>query len=413
MSKENEQRRKRRPVDKAELKEMLKKQKNKGDVDIKYLKVQKVEATPSGKTPTFGLIDELKCVPVTGELSIDVIRTAFSKFWEEPIDRVDILETKRGPSVLSMSQINTKKVLYVRFVEKDLLFTPFDKLVTTPLKELTYISNQSKQSSSSVNKQGPPADPSKAVKLTPASVMRLGGEVAPSKELIHAMAQEFEIRGKSEDVWLDPTYLKIVVDKTPFATGGFRHAYNGKVVGGSLLRGSRVVLKKYKQDFRAKLKENEVDEKRHMLIQLQMHMIVRNYAKCLQEEAPAEFGECFTFDKVYFFEWEGEPASIEPFIEGEFSKIMNNTGIPTEHFAEEDSYRRKGEAFSHYTFSKSDDKYIVLDLQGIGYRLCDPEIATNDSKAIFTLGNRGVDAVATFLEQHTCNNFCKMLNLDQ
>ena len=36
----------------------------------------------------------------------------------------------------------------------------------------------------------------------------------------------------------------------------------------------------------------------------------------------------------------------------------------------------KAEMFSHYTYVKSGRRLMVLDIQGAGYSLCDPEIAS-------------------------------------
>ena len=35
----------------------------------------------------------------------------------------------------------------------------------------------------------------------------------------------------------------------------------------------------------------------------------------------------------------------------------------------------KAETFSHYSYKKSNTQLMVLDIQGVGYTLCDPEIA--------------------------------------
>ena len=60
---------------------------------------------------------------------------------------------------------------------------------------------------------------------------------------------------------------------------------------------------------------------------------------------------------------------------------------------------------------------MVLDLQGVGFNLCDPEIASStlfadDSSTYFCAGNLSKVAIDTFLAQHICNEFCRSLNLD-
>ena len=49
--------------------------------------------------------------------------------------------------------------------------------------------------------------------------------------------------------------------------------------------------------------------------------------------------------------------------------------------------------------------------------LCDPEIATatlhEDGELNFCAGKLSFKAIGTFLAEHSCNNYCKMLNLTQ
>jgi len=57
---------------------------------------------------------------------------------------------------------------------------------------------------------------------------------------------------------------------------------------------------------------------------------------------------------------------------------------------------------------------MVVDLQGIGYNLCDPEIATkeyfaneNETSVLFCAGNCASDAIDMFLSMHKCNEWCE------
>ena len=38
----------------------------------------------------------------------------------------------------------------------------------------------------------------------------------------------------------------------------------------------------------------------------------------------------------------------------------------------------KAESFVHYSFVKSGKQLIIVDLQGVGFVLCDPEIASSE-----------------------------------
>jgi len=61
---------------------------------------------------------------------------------------------------------------------------------------------------------------------------------------------------------------------------------------------------------------------------------------------------------------------------------------------------------------------MLLDIQGSGYSLYDPEIATvsesvDEDNLHFNLGNLSVAACVNFSNHHFCNKYYKMLNLDK
>ena len=65
---------------------------------------------------------------------------------------------------------------------------------------------------------------------------------------------------------------------------------------------------------------------------------------------------------------------------------------------------------------------MLLDLQGIGYLLCDPEIATIDprvkeggtkSEFYFYLGNLSTNAIHGFMSTHKYNRICGTLGFKE
>jgi len=62
---------------------------------------------------------------------------------------------------------------------------------------------------------------------------------------------------------------------------------------------------------------------------------------------------------------------------------------------------------------------MVVDIQGKGYGLCDPEIASadlrdvDDNTILFCSGNLSYSAIKKFNEVHVCNQHCTLLKLDQ
>ena len=66
----------------------------------------------------------------------------------------------------------------------------------------------------------------------------------------------------------------------------------------------------------------------------------------------------------------------------------------------------------------SGEQLIVVDIQGVGFCLFDPEIASvklydEDRSIYFCAGNLSINAIETFLMQHKCNKFCKLLKLEE
>ena len=85
----------------------------------------------------------------------------------------------------------------------------------------------------------------------------------------------------------------------------------------------------------------------------------------------------------------------------------------------------KAETFVLYTHEKSNNRLMITDLQGVGYQICDPEIATqtiveeksDTSKMLveymFCAGNLSTTAFENFGRQHVCNKYCTKLGLTQ
>ena len=122
------------------------------------------------------------------------------------------------------------------------------------------------------------------------------------------------------------------------------------------------------------------------------------------------------FNKIYFGKIVEEDTcvTIEEYIPGKFTKYVNNNGlsIPVD---KDDNVRllQKAECFAHYTYVKSGEKLMVLDIQGSGYRLYDPEIASTElvveNELLFCVGNLSNTAIQTFLGNYNCiDNMCRM-----
>lgn len=149
-----------------------------------------------------------------------------------------------------------------------------------------------------------------------------------------------------------------------------------------------------------------------------MQYLARNFASQVKEAIAKdkldEYGESFEYKSVYMgIAEDGELLTVEEFIPGDFVKFINNNGIVCE---EDTMLCKKAQAFSHFTYEKSQGKVMVLDIQGSGYTLYDPEIASADLQSEdggyqFCTGNLARNAIESFFEVHQCNSYCKLLKL--
>ena len=103
-------------------------------------------------------------------------------------------------------------------------------------------------------------------------------------------------------------------------------------------------------------------------------------------------------------------------IQGTFQEYINNDGAIVNRVETSSKGLKKVEAFVLYTYKKSKCNLMVLDIQGIGNILCDPEIATEDivdidDEFLFCLGNLATNAIQAFLGVHECNAYCGAVNI--
>ena len=114
---------------------------------------------------------------------------------------------------------------------------------------------------------------------------------------------------------------------------------------------------------------------------------------------------------------DGEYVTIEEFIDGDFTKYLNNTGLVCGNRSTDEC--KKAECLAHYSYEKSSvnafAQLMLLDIQGSMYTLFDPEIASAtlliDSEYLFGVGNLTSEAITAFIENHVCNKFCALLKL--
>ena len=104
---------------------------------------------------------------------------------------------------------------------------------------------------------------------------------------------------------------------------------------------------------------------------------------------------------------------IEEFVEGVFKKWSNNEG-----YVNTSDYAHFLNAFSHWTYTYTNEYLIVTDLQGFVYKnneyiLTDPAILCEVDSDRFGSTNLGSNGIREFFANHSCNKICKKLKLSR
>ena len=150
-----------------------------------------------------------------------------------------------------------------------------------------------------------------------------------------------------------------------------------------------------------------------------MHTLVRIFLQQLEQELKQgdnlePYGKTLIYHKIYMGRSsEEEWVTIEEYIDGEFTKYVNNTGIPCD---EDSDVWKKCESLAHFSYERSGENLVVVDMQGSVQSLFDPKIASmellGNEEVLFSSGNLSLTAINTFIEHHTkCNFYCTLLRL--
>ena len=112
-----------------------------------------------------------------------------------------------------------------------------------------------------------------------------------------------------------------------------------------------------------------------------MNSLARNFAINFAREALPEFGQTFTYTKVFPGKLDGEFVTLENYSNGRFGKHINNTG---DIFGDGSELSMKSESFVHnsYVTVASAKQLMIADIQGVNYSLSDPEIASSTLMAM-------------------------------
>ncbi len=258
-------------------------------------------------------------------------------------------------------------------------------------------------------------------------LLHAGKLVAPiSKKPASLVLEHFDAKNQE---WSEVKTLNVSVYTNKFASGGFRDAFKC-VETGPTVEKKYWVLKLYNDKARNTIiNQLSMTMDDHARNQVQMHEVAKHIAKKMSKKAPQQFGNSFYYNKAYYTKFEGHHATIEEFINGDFVKYIDNNGhcvLPPDSSTQDNkAMYAKAETLVHYSYALSEGKMMLIDIQGCGYALCDPEIATeslrtddneddtHSSEILFCCGNLSTMAIQGFLNEHACNKYCKMLALSE
>ncbi len=213
-----------------------------------------------------------------------------------------------------------------------------------------------------------------------------------------------------------PEQVEFNIESESFAEGGFRKAFkaNGITPGYK----HTWVIKQYLPKTLEVIKDLGQSTESHTKRVIQMNSLAKNFAdqlaKRVDDVCKVDFGRVPYYHEIFFGKLNGECVSVEPFIEGDFCKHINNTGNIRE---DANEITKKAECLAHFSYIKSAKELMSLDLQGNGYCFYDPEIAssspTQDGEILFCAGNLSTIAIDTFIANHTCNFYCHAIGLQE
>ncbi|KAI9332538.1 kinase-like domain-containing protein [Obelidium mucronatum] len=214
--------------------------------------------------------------------------------------------------------------------------------------------------------------------------------------------EECEFEEKTRNISIDPKSL---------AKGSARVAHPCQVQG----RAIDLVAKIYK-DHGQNTKYVHQSDAQCLWVANQSWVAFLEHARTCADQGQSGAGDILeAMDGVSFvdgsvYELEGSYSFpvvfVEPCIPGTFTKYQSNAK-----FGQQTTAAQIMDCFSHYSWTHSDKKYMVADLQGNlnAKMLTDPQIHCEEFD--FSLGNLGADGIKDFFKQHKCGSYCDALDI--
>ena len=213
--------------------------------------------------------------------------------------------------------------------------------------------------------------------------------------------------------------MKFLIEKEKFA-GGFQEAFKTTSLKPNFTR--KLVLTFYKQEKTVTIQETlKISLEHHTRKQVQIHAVACHLAvKFGKRLLQADYGEKLLYNKVYYSNSSKSLNTMEEYVDGQCFEYINNNGNIVNICGSSEEIKeisKRAEAFCHFAYKFSNNQFIVLDIQGSGNYLYDPEIVatemfdSNDQQLNFCEGNLSTEAISNFLKEHNCNKYCIILAL--
>ena len=195
-------------------------------------------------------------------------------------------------------------------------------------------------------------------------------------------------------------FVLVKVERGAFASGAMRQCHRIK-----LLRSTRRGWSGTETNFVGKLYPKPDHENAALLeADVRTQEAAKWHAACYNERGvpkPLDFVSCWLLSLPA----RSLTLAAEPYLEGPFTKYSSNAGFVTDEVV-----RYTPHAFSHFTFEQSEGAELVIDVQGVGDLMTDPQIHTRSSKG-YGSGNMGQRGMALFFASHVCSPICRQLGL--
>ena len=339
---------------------------------MEELVVQRLSTTVSGKAQKYTRVGAREFVAFDyDEVNIAYIKKACAEHYGSSIGddmEVDVLAGEQGPSCQTMKHVKDLRLIYIRFIQRE-TSEYYESLAGTSAavdNDRVLSSKKTRKDvrnifsdSHVLNRQqhlctgnDPELSATKEGNvfsvypnsLSIADMLKLGKVVSESP----AIVIEVSTFCTSSMSWSKVKQsVEFIIDKTPLGEGGFRVAFKASCSTPlDAFNGKSWVVKKFlPKTLEAVQFLNQTPEQPARRV-VQMHCLYSSLFCTTIYRANCK-GSCnhFVFQKVYL---SGEVVTIEEFINGTFTKYINNTGFLC--VPEDNVIGQKAETFVHFSY---------------------------------------------------------------